>query len=65
MALNKKQLEKAIDDMVNHGQRRFATEGERRVYAYAYVRSMLVDLAMQDSLVYRSLVRKHNKTFEK
>ncbi len=51
--------------MVNHGQHRFATEGERRVYAYAYVRSMLVDLAMQDSLVYRSLVRKHNKTFEK
>ncbi len=65
MALSKKQLEKAIDDMVNHGQHRFATEGERRVYAYAYVRSMLVDLAMQDSLVYRSLVRKHNKTFEK
>ena len=64
MANNKKELEKAIDDMVRVGQQRFTTEGERRVYAYAFVRSLLVDLAMQDSLVYRSLLRKYKNTFE-
>jgi hypothetical protein len=65
MATNKKELEKAIDDMVHQGQRRFQTEDERRVYAYAYVRSMLVDLAMQDNLVYRSLLTKYSRVFEK
>jgi hypothetical protein len=62
MANYKKELEKAIDDMVHLGQLRFETEGERRIYAYAFVRSMLVDLALQDSLVYRSLLAKYKKT---
>lgn len=65
MAQKKKELEKAIDEMVQIGQRRYGTEGERRVYAYAFVRSMLVDLALQDSLVYRSLLKKYKETFEK
>ena len=62
MANNKKQLEQAIDNMVHQGQLRFATESERRVYAYAFVRSMLVDLALQDNLVMRSLITKYKKT---
>jgi hypothetical protein len=62
---NKKELETAIDEMVKLGQRKFDTEGERRIYAYAFVRSMLVDLAMQDSLVFRSLLIKYKKTFNK
>ena len=62
---NKKELENAIDEMVRHGQRRFDTEGERRIYAYAFVRSILVDLAIQDSLVYRTLLNKYKNTFNK
>lgn len=65
MVHKKKELEQAIDEMVRVGQRRFSTEGERRVYAYAFVRSMLVDLALQDTLVYRSLLRKYKETLEK
>lgn len=65
MVHKKKELEQAIDEMVRVGQRRLGTEGERRVYAYAFVRSMLVDLALQDALVYRSLLRKYKETLEK
>ena len=65
MANNKKELEKAIDDMVHQGQRKFSNENERRVYAYAYVRSMLVDLALQDHLVYRSLMAKYKRLFDR
>lgn len=65
MVNKKKELEQAIDEMVRIGQRRYGTEGERRVYAYAFVRSMLVDLALQDSLVYRSVLKKYKETFEK
>jgi hypothetical protein len=61
MALTKKQLQEAIDRMVKAGQDKFATEGERRIYAYAFVRSMLTDMAMQDSDVLSKLIRKHNK----
>jgi len=61
MANNKKELEQAIDNMVHKGQLRFATEGERRIYAYAFVRNMLVDLALQDNLVMRSLITKLKK----